>query len=164
MPPLPNSPPNRLHPDKRELTFAVAAAANGLPERSDKSLGSLSVTAATSTQQTTAARIRRIALVLMMATELLINCQLGAADLISKSLENVSCNLNCGSVNRSEMKFPFFWCVICQRFAVAIVRTRTKRSDRIGSFLLFLCTEPNFRFWFHRAVNQCFRTVYNTCM
>ena len=36
-------------------------------------------------------------------------------------------NLNCGSVNRSEFKFPFVWCVICHRFTVAIVRTRTKQ-------------------------------------
>ena len=36
-------------------------------------------------------------------------------------------NLNCGSVNRSEIKFPFVWCVICHRFTVAIVRTRTKQ-------------------------------------
>ena len=39
-------------------------------------------------------------------------------------------NLNCGSVNRSEIKFPFVWCVICHRFTVAIVRTRTKQVGR----------------------------------
>ena len=163
MPPLPNSPPNRLHPDKRELTFAVAAAANGLPERSDKSLGSLSVTAATSTQQTTAARIRRIALVLMMATELLINCQLGAADLISKSLENVSCNLNCGSVNRSEIKFPFVWCVICHRFTVAIVRTRTKQVGIVSSLLTSESTEQKFRLWFLGEAEIPFPMMCHTC-
>ena len=81
MPPLPNSPRNRLRPNKRELTFAVAAVANGLPERSDKSLGSQSVTAVTTTQQMTAARSGRTAPRSSPhdATELLINCQLRAA-------------------------------------------------------------------------------------
>ena len=66
-------------------------------------------------------------------------------------------------MNRSEIKFPFDWCVICHRFTVAIVRTRTKQVGIVCSLLTCESTEQKFRLWFLGEAEIPFPMMCHTC-